>query len=247
MKFLIAMTAALLLQSGMTFRDRAGNVQISALEGRADRAQGRLNLTGKVVAIQKNEGLEIKADEVDVWVTDPSKQSQISKATAKGAVQLTKKVTGPSGSQSTVMQCGNATYTGGAKESLVLLQDKVTLRSLRSARNETMVATGQRGTARLENGVKGTGPSGLKSAELTGGVKVTISAVEANGTTSKLVATGGRLLVDETGDRATITMLENVQMEGDGAYGIRINRARRVTMQLNEKGEVVSWKSERGQ
>lgn len=241
-----ALAALVLFQSGMTFRDRAGNVSISAADGFADRANNKLVLKGKVVAAQKDQGLEIRADELEATVTDPGKKSDIKDATAKGNVVLSKTTKGPAGSQNLKVQSSRAIYTAGTTESKLDLTGPVTIRSFRTARSETLVANAQRGTATLDPGATSTGPSAIRHAELEGNVKVTIDAIEPDGTVSKLVATGGRLIVDEAGTTPTLTLLEHVNVNGQGGYGIKVNDANRVTMKLNAKGEVVSFRTERG-
>jgi hypothetical protein len=244
---LLVASAALAQSPGFQYRDAAGNLSVQATDGRAERTVGgfKFVLRGRVVTSERDQGLELRADQLEVDAVSAAKETRIRDAVATGSVRMTKAVTTSNGEQVTIIDGSRANYRADASKPTVQVAGPVTVVSRRSARRETMRATGGRGVAVLDPGTKGRGPSGIQRAELTGSVVLNVEAVEPDGSVSKLKATGGRLIVDER-EQPTVTILDNVQMDGQGAYGFRLRNMRRVVMKLNDQGQVTSFMSERG-
>jgi uncharacterized protein YaiE (UPF0345 family) len=199
-------------------------------------------LTGNVVATDSRQGLDLRAQRVTADLVGTSKQSELRRAVAEGGVRIVKTAGGGKGSQTTRIEGQRADYRTTATEATVDLAGPVTIRSVNAAKKETMVATGSRGRAILAPGnrVQASGP--LRQAELTGSVRVNVVQARENG---RFVATARRMTLVMGAKTRTITLLDDVDVQGQGAASVfSAEGQRKFVMVLNEAGEVVEWSAD---
>lgn len=244
---LVALSSSLLLAAqGGSFRfaDASKKLTMSSREGRgAKQGTGyKILLVGDVVAKDNQENLELRAQKVDAEVGTVGKASELQRAVADGKVRLTKTVRGTSGVQTTQIDGSRANFQAGAEQSVVDMSGPVTIRNSNPAKQETLVATGNQGKAYLIKGKQTDRPNALNRAELVGNVRTVVTQQAKDG--GKLIATGGRMVLEQTATNRTITMTQNVNVTGSGtAQQFSASNMQRVVMVLNAKGEVVEWEA----
>ena len=226
------------------FEDGDRNVVVDAGSGRVSQAGTGyvLVLRGKVVATQKSEGLEIRANQVQADATAKGKQTELSRAIATGAVRMTK----TSATKAIlVIESKRADYRAAAgAEPKVELLGPVKIRNVNPAKHENLLATGAHGWATLERGTKGAGPTGIRRAELSGPVRIELDRANEEGP-SKLIATANRAVIDEASKEPTITLTGNVTVNTEGSGPMfRVRNQRRVVLKLNAKGEMTALNAE---
>ena len=248
----LVLAVAVAQNTGFLYQDKQKNVTVTSVDGRGERtASGyRLFLRGRVVATDKDQGLEIRSSQLEADAAGTANKTTLKRGIATESVKITKTVNKPNSTQRTVIEGSRADYRDVVPYPVVDMTGPVIIRSLgatqaKTAQRQTMVATGRSGRATLDRGTKGPSLGGLRQAELTGSVKVTVDAVE-NQERSKLIATASRMIIDEASAEPTVTLLDNVNMNGEGGYSVfRLTNQRRVVLRLNKNREVTSWKAER--
>lgn len=231
-------------QGTFRFTDLGKKITMVSREGRgAQKGTGvQVVLTGDVVAKDPAEGMELRAQKVTADVGKVGKKSEIQRAVAEGSVRMLKTVKGTGGTQITQIDGSKANFQSGANQSVVDMSGPVTIRNSNPQKKETMVATGSRGKAFLIKGTTTDRPNALNRAELSGNVRTVVTQEGRSG--GKLIATGGNMVLEQGAKGRTITLTENVDVNGTGsAQQFSASNMQRVVMVLNASGEVVSWEA----
>lgn len=245
----LSLFAIALAQEGFTFADKKKGVVMSARDGRGARrgdTAWRVTLVGSVVAKDTKENVEIRADRITADVTDGKggASSDMSNAVAEGKVRIIKVVRASGAVQTTQIDGSRADYKASANQGVVEMAGPVTIRNTNPQKKETLVATGSRGKAILVKGKSTSGPNAISRAELNGNVRTVVTQEGAKG--GKLIATGGTMVLEQGAKSRTITLTDNVNVDGSGtAQEFSAANMKRVVMVLNEKGEVIEWNAVR--
>ena len=249
--FILALSSLAFAQGVFRYSDQSGSLVVNAKSAQFTQAAGpvyRFTLSGNVIVDDKGQGLKLASREVTLDAVPSkadSKKSEIRKAVATGGVQVTKTVTTPRGGQVTKMSGSKGDYTSRAADGLVNLAGPVTLTNLNSGNQQSMVATGSTLVVNVEP--KKTGKrSGLRTATLSGSVKLTIVQAPVEGQKgSTMVATGNRMILDNLSTPPTLTLSGNVNMDGRGPGSFGTFRGlKQAVLTLNDKGEWTSFRME---
>jgi hypothetical protein len=228
------------------FSDLAKKVETTAQEGRFAQLKNggvKVILTGNVVVKDNGEKMELRAQKIDADISQGAgKPSELQKAVATGKVRITKVVTNPTGVQTTQIDGSRANFQAGADQSVVDLAGPVTIRNTDSAKKETLLATGSQGKAFLAKGPRTNQPNALNRAELRGNVRTVVTQKAQGG--GKLIATGGNMVLEQGAKTRTITMTQNVNIDGSGsAQQFSASNMQRVVMVLDNTGQVLEWEA----
>jgi len=230
------------------FEDRARKLSVDASSGRGDQTTNGYHIIvrGNVLVSATDRATTVRCDELVGDIVNGKSGSQLTHATATGRVRISKSLTNAQGKQTTEIEGTRAVYAAQSVTSTVDMTGPVTLRNSNSAKNQTLVATGNRGRATLEASTKGQAASALQRAELVGNVRVVVNEAQSKGK-SHLVATGGRMMLDSTAKPRTILLTENVQIKAEGNAALfSVRNQKRVLLRLNDQDEIVSWTTEAG-
>lgn len=236
-------------QGTFRFADPKKGVILTARDGRGARlgTNGwRVTLTGDVVAQDTKENVEIRAQRITADVADGKSgaSSDMSNAIAEGKVRITKIVRASGAVQTTQIEGSRADYKASATQGVVEMAGPVTIRNTNPSKRETLVATGSRGKAFLVKGKSTNNTNALTRAELRGNVRTVVTQQGAQG--GKLIATGGNMVLEQGANSRTITLTDNVNVNGSGtAQEFSASSMKRVVMVLNQAGEVVEWNAVR--
>lgn len=232
--FLIAflVAGAAMGQALFSYRDAKGDITLQAKGGRFEQggngvqrffAQGNVDLKSRL------QGLRLQGQSIDATaVQGKSGRSELRDSHARGSVRIEKS---GAGGQS-VVTCSSADVNMVGKLAEAKLSGATTIRSS-GGRGGTVTATGSGGSASFDT--EATGGSGLRNAELYGPVR--IEATQPGG--GRLSARGSRLIAG-AGMRS-LELSGNVSVDGSksSSFG-SLQNVSRVTLRLNEKGEVQS-------
>jgi hypothetical protein len=226
-------------------------MSVNAKSARFTQAPGPLYtfvLRGSVVVDDKGQGLKMVAQQVTldaVPTKADAKKSEVRKAVATGGVQVTKTVTTPRGGRMTKMSGSKGDYRNRGNDGLLNMAGPVTITNLDSGNQQSLVATGKTAVAIVEP--KTTGKrNALRTATLTGPVKLTIVQAPVGGKKgSTIVATGNRMVLDNVSTPPTITLSGNVEMQGrgPGSFGT-MSSVSKAVLTLNDNGEWTSFSTE---
>ena len=216
-----------------SFKYDDGNAKLSGTSGRVSHPEGSPNydfeLRGNVIADSKKEGLHITAQRVVGTAVPSGKETKIQKATATGGAHVVKTAT----TGVSTLTANQAVYQDRGNDALVTLTGSVVITSQDNAKHRSFNATGPNGTATLDPKASGKSKSSLRTATLSGGVRVTMDDAKSP---SQYVATGNRLVLDNMVSPATITLTGGVTVTGKGTLS-----GERAVLRVNAKGEVVGF------
>jgi len=258
-----ALPTALLLAAGaiaaqqFRYEDRSKNMVILAQSGRGDQLTTgnlRLDLRGNVSLRSTSQGTSLAAGRVVCdTASAPGGKSELQTATATGAVRLVKTVmSGTAKGQQTNIASTRADYRRGTAADEVRLAGPVTIRNVgvptAGRGRQTLVATGASGRAQLEPGATTKRNSGLRTATLSGPVRVTVvEAAQGTKKGSTVVATGNQMLLDYTKVNPTVTLIGNVRIEGQGDSSVgTASGLSRAVLRLNQNNELLGFNTEAG-
>ncbi len=218
---------------GFLYHDASGNMSLSAQSGSLVSGASiyTFHLRGGVTASSRKDGLVITAMEVVGDALPAKQETHIRHAVATGGARVVKTST----SGTSTLSSMKADYTDRGRDALVVMTGGVRITSVLSAKRQSWVITGPSGEATLDPaGSKG---KGLRSAIIDGGARVQLD--QATG--GSMVATGRRLVLDNSTKPATLTLTGSVRVQGGSGTGFgSLQNAQRAVLRLNEKGEVVS-------
>jgi hypothetical protein len=244
------LAAFALAQGAFRYTDTGGSLSVTAKSALFTQAAGpiyKFTLRSNVTIDDKSQGLKMFAQQVTMEAVPKGKATDIRKALATGGLTINKTVRTPWGVRTSVMTGSKGDYRKRGSDGLVNLTGPVTITNLDSAKRQSMIATGSSAQAILEPSGSAK-KSGLRTATLSGNVKVTIvqAAVgkEKGGT---MVATGNRMVLNNMGTPATLTLSGNVNMDGRGPGSFGTMRGiSKAVMTLNDDGEWTSFSTEGG-
>lgn len=249
----VALTSAFAVaQFTTTYRDRDRNLEAVGPGGGSVSykvngptvlvLRGSANERAKIRS--KQQGLTITAAQMNAVVhpaRDKQTRSQIESLTASGGVNVLKDVVQNGARQSTELTASSATYGEAGKEGRLTLEGNVTIRNVNEARKQTSVVTGSGGIVMLDPDAVGN--DALRTATLRGPVKINV--VEAPGqpgtAPNNFVASGDRIVFDNTAKPAKVTLSGNVKIAGTGQQDFQTEGATQATILLNERGEMTEY------
>ncbi len=234
---LIAIASA---QSRFSVQSSNGDFKLQATDGSVvtlDKNVFRATLIsrgGQVYAASKAQGLELFAGRAVVEASSADgKQASVRSATGTGGVRVVK--TGGGGRSE--MTGATATYKPSGNTATLTVTGSVRLANSNSKASQDVVATGSGLTALLD---ASNNDRPLRAATLGGPVKVQARQAAVGGQKAgNLLVTGNRLVYDNTGAQAKLTISGGVKMNGlqsglsfSGSVGT-------VVLYLNSANEVV--------
>lgn len=249
--WMLALTTALAVGQavGFSFEDTAKNLRVQSRDGRGARtASGyHIVLRGNVLVTIQNEGTRITSDQLEGDIrAGAGTPGQLQRAVATGNFHLVKQVKTPSGAQSTDIQSAKANYRTEANQAVVDFPVAVRFQNFDGEKNQSLDARGDKGSATLVSRNQSTTPGAIRTADLSGNVKVNVTEANSKGQ-SKLLATGDTMHMDALAKPRRIVLTGHVNVTGQGTnQGFQVRNQSRVILTLNEKNEVGSWSTEVG-
>ena len=239
-----------LAQGSFRYTDQANSLVVTAKSALFTQAPGpvyKFTLRTSVNVDAKTQGLKMSAQQIILDAFPKGKSTEIRKAVATGGLTVTKTVITTRGARTSVMTGSKGDYTMRPADGLVNLSGPVTITNLDSAKQQSMRATGNSAQANLEPS-QSSKRNGLRTATLTGSVKLTIvQAASGKEKGGAMVATGNRMVLNNTATPATLTLTGNVNMEGRGPGSFGTMRGvSKAVLTLNDDGEWTSFSTEGG-
>lgn len=230
----------------IVYEDQAKNLRMAANSlavAQATPTSRNLLLKGSVSLTSVSEGLDLRAGNVktSIVTNTRTKEEEIRTGQASGGVRLMKTVVNKKGTQVTVLTSATADYLARAVDALVTMRSAVKIVSTNEAKRQNMVAYGSSGTAVLVRSSK-TDKNGLRTATLTGAVRIEIlDRSDAKGQKT-IIATGSRLEIDNTTKPMTAVLTGDVKFVGNNnPLAGTLKGIKWVQFKLNEQGESQSF------
>lgn len=231
------------VQAGLDYISPTKNVEIHAASGLLEWAKTSSNAavphrfdvrggTSRVQALVHDEGLELLADRVlGDFAAGPKSHNEIRSATATGHVQVSKESRG----SRMVMTGAVAKYTRSGTKANLNLSGPVHMSGYSAQSRRTLVANGSSASATLSPDTKS--DSALRSATLFGPVTIDVTERMSTGNARGMHAVGKRLDIDNTTKPARLVLSGGAVIDSAQFGHMTANR---ITLELNERGEVVS-------
>ena len=163
-------------------------------------------------------------------------------ATASGNVRAIRTVHVGPGLRVTTLTGSSATYQAVNAEGRLSLLGPVSLTDTNPDKRTSIAATGKRGSAVVDLRPKARG-NGLLGAKIEQSVKVDIVQSSSK---AHVTATGDTMTLNNRVEPPTLTLSGHVTTHGSKGSSVGIARLDQITMQLNDRGEMVSWQGSSG-
>ncbi len=229
------------------FKDNKGDVTVMANSGGAEFVGAdfktiRFTVSGNVAVASRSEGIGATAVRM-TGVVEPNPaqkgEMRLDELEATGGVTIirtrTATVAGKAVTGRTDAKGDRATYKAGASSSgIATLTGNAVIIDELGARKVNLL--GNAGTVNFSTAQRGN--SALKSATLTGNVRVKVTQVSSTGVPSIFNASGDRLDYVNGGSSGTVTLVGDVKLDSPGESGWTVEDIRRLVLTLNAKGEL---------
>jgi hypothetical protein len=207
-----------------TWTDHNGlTLTFGNLKGLSSKKKERdFSMVGGVVVISTPQGVRMTSDTMDVHaVPDPirPKSYVIQHAVSTGHVVITKLVTGSDGKQTTRIEGSKSDYVSGQSESVVKIAGPVRMQTLDAKQFQTMLATGNSGTAFLEPLGKSKLDNGLKRAMLDGSVHLVLTQIDPESHKATTIRTASdHMVLENLANGRKVTLKGSIHITGDDGF-----------------------------
>lgn len=236
---LLSAAAAAARAQDLTFADKSGNMTIRHFSSWSTRLTGpdtiHFKASGKALEGQwVNDGLTIKAQTIEGDAQRVSGKLILKKAVATGGVHAV----ADKGNDHLTTDSAQATIEADGAALRLALDGGVTIDTNNPVSGSSSHTTGARANVRFEP------PVGLSRATLFGPVRSDMKRRGTQGVPVTLTARCGRLEIDRRTNPSTITLIDDVRIEGSDPVLAGDIRATRAVITMDENGQPIGIDAE---
>lgn len=243
---IVGMTLAIAaMAQAVTFKDKDGNMVLRELTSWSTLKKGESEFEFKgrgnpFIGTWRDQGLELSAQTIDGTAKKGKAGFYLSNATVRGNLTAQIKQTEAGSTRVTKLRSTQLVFKGSEDKFGIDLTGTVRVESDLGNGKQLLTLLADQGNFQFAaDGAKG---NSLSSANLSGGITVTLKEKRSNGLLN-LKGTANRC-VYQAGSPSTLTLLGNVVLTGeDDSIGGEMTAAKLVAT-LNDKGEVISLDAE---